>query len=115
MDANDVLDPCRILHIADGGHHGKPGVGGGELLLDGVEGELVQLEQHQLLRAEARDLARELGADRTAGAGDHHHPAGEPAAKSRGVERHRVAPEQVIELDVAHLRDGDAPAHEIVG
>ena len=47
-------------------------------------------------------------ADRAAGAGDQHDAAGEQSAQSGAVERHRVAAEQVVELDVAQLRDGDA-------
>ena len=40
-------------------------------------------------------------------------PVSQPL-QSRGVEHHRIAPEQVVELDVAHLRHRDAPAHQVV-
>ena len=46
-----------------------------DLHRDVVERDLRQIEQHERLRAEFEQLARELRADRAAGPGDHHHLA----------------------------------------
>ena len=56
-----------------------------------------------VLRVHAGDLAAQLGADRAAGAGDEHGPAGQVAADGLDLHPHRVAPQHVLDLDVAQL------------
>ena len=77
-------------------------------VLDQLAADLEQVvlgvvEQDQLARAHARDLAAELGADRAAGAGHEHDPPGQVAADAVEVHPHRLAPEHVLDLDLAHL------------
>ena len=55
--------------------------------LDGVQGRLVAVEHDQLAGVEPVDLAAQLGADRAAGAGDQHPPAGEVVARSAAGRR----------------------------
>ena len=74
-----------------------------ELAPDREEVVLGVVEQHQLARADARDLAAQLGADRAAGAGDEHDAAGEVAADAVELHPHRLAAEHVLDLDLAHL------------
>ena len=114
MCRDDLLDADRIFDIADGADDGDFGTDPQKFLLDRVERELVELEQHQPPRLEARDLAAQLGADRAAGAGDHDGAVFDPALESAGVEHHRIAAQQVVEFDVADLRNGDLAADEIV-
>ncbi len=97
--------PLLVLRVADRRDHLERRPAVAEFLLDRVERELGELEEHQARRVEARDLAAELGADRAAGAGDEDGPAADEGLEARFVERHRVAAEQVVELDRAQRRD----------
>ena len=63
---------------------------------------------------DAGDLARELGADRAAGAGDEHEPVLEVGADAVELHHHRVAAEHVLDLDLAQLAgELDAAAQEL--
>ena len=53
--------------------------------------------------ADARDLAAQLRADRAAGAGDHDDLALEVGADAVELHAHGLAPEDVLDLDLAHL------------
>ncbi len=77
----------------------------GQLLLDLVQRVLAELVQHQPRRAVARHLAAQLGADRSAGPCDEHGLARDQLGDAGLVELHRLAPEQVFGLDVAHAAD----------
>ena len=74
-----------------------------ELAADLEEVVLRVVEQDELARADAGDLAAELGADRPAGARDEHDAAGQVAADAVEVHAHRLAAEDVLHLDLAHL------------
>ena len=71
-----------------------------ELAPDLEQAVLGVLDQHEPLRAHARDLAAQLGADRAAGAGHEHdrgragrrRPGRSPRARARGRARPRPAP-----------------------
>ena len=67
------------------------------------------VEQDELARADARDLAAQLGADRAAGARDEHDAAGQVAADAVEVHPHGLAAEDVLHLDLADLAQ-QAPA-----
>ena len=62
------------------------------------------VEQHEPARAHARDLAAELGADRAAGARDHHAAAGQVAARRLDLHPHGLAAEHVLDAHLADLR-----------
>ena len=79
-----------------------------ELALDLEEVVLGVVEQDEPARRDARDLARELLADRAAGAGDEHDLAVEVRADAVELHAHRLAAEDVLDLHVAHLADGVA-------
>ena len=77
-------------------------------VLDQLAADLEQVvlgvvEQDELARADARDLAAQLGADRAAGARDEHDAAGQVAADAVEVHPHRLAAEDVLHLDRADL------------
>ena len=100
-----LAHPRRRLGVADHRRHRQLGEAVAELLLDRIQRELRELEQDQLARRVARDLAAQLRADRAAGAGHQHPLAAQQPVQPGVVELHRVAPEQVVELDVAQGRD----------
>ena len=64
-------------------------------------------------RVEAGDLAAELAADRAAGAGDEHDALGELARDGALVQRDRVAPEEVGEVDVTDVAGRQPPADDL--
>ena len=72
---------------------------------------LVTIDQDEPPGVLRGDLAAELGADRARRAGDEHRLAGEARAKPRGVQSHGRPGEQVVHLDLTHLRE----AHVAVG
>ena len=74
-----------------------------QLALDLEQVVLGVVEQDQLARADARDLAAQLGADRAAGAGDEHRAPGQIAAGELGLHPHRLAAEDVLHPHLAHL------------
>ena len=61
------------------------------------------VEQHERAGVHAGDLAAQLGADRAAGAGHEHAAAGQVAADGLDLHPHRVAAQDVLDLDVAQL------------
>ena len=74
-----------------------------ELALDREEVVLGVVEEDEPARRDARDLARELLADRAAGAGDEDDLAVEVRADAVELHPHGLAAEDVLDLDVAHL------------
>jgi len=60
---------------------------------------------------DARDLAAELGADRSSSARNEHDLAGQVGTDALELHEHRLASEHVLDLDLAHLaRQVDAAA-----
>ena len=96
-----------------GDHAGDAAVG--QLALDREQVRLGVVDQHQRGRAEASDLAHELGADRAAGAGHQHAAAGHVRADLGQVEAHRLAAEQVLDLHVAQSRHQRVGAEQLLG
>ena len=74
-----------------------------QLALDLEQVVLGVVEQDQPRGPHARDLAAQLGADRAAGAGDHHDAPGEVAADALDLHAHRLAPQHVLDVHLAHL------------
>ena len=86
----------------------------GKRRLDRIDRGLGQVEEHELRRAETGDVPAQLGADRAARAGDHDHAVAEPLAEPRAVEHHRIAPQQVVELDRADRGQRRAAADQVL-
>ena len=74
-----------------------------EFLFYLVQRKLAQFEQHDRTRLEPGDLTAQFAADRAAGAGDHDDTVMYPTMQSSGIEHHRIAAEQVVELDMPDL------------
>ena len=74
-----------------------------ELALDREEVVLGVVEEDEPARRDARDLARELLADRAARARDEDDLAVEVRADAVELHAHGLAAEDVLDLDVAHL------------
>ena len=84
------------------------------LAVDLEEVVLGVVEHHQQPRADAGDLAAELGADRAAGAGDEDDPVAQVGADPVELDHDRVAAEHVLDLDLAQLFvELDAAAQEL--
>ncbi len=109
--------PAHQFAIADVGHQGhdrqlrpRPT----ELAVDLEEHELRPLHQQQRPHPEARQLPRELGADRAPGAGHHHRLAGQEPLQQLLVQDHRIAPKQILDLHVADAADLHRPRQDLV-
>jgi hypothetical protein len=76
-----------------------------ELALDPEEVVLGVVEEDQAPRRDARDLAAQLRPDRTAGARHQDDLAVEVGADAVDLHDHRVAAEEVLDLDLARLAD----------
>ena len=74
-----------------------------QLALDFVQREFGDLEQHQAARRELHDLPAQLRADGSAGARHQDGLAADAGAQQRGIRRHRIATEQIVDVDVANL------------
>jgi hypothetical protein len=70
-----------------------------QFLLHPVQVVFGQFEHGQAFDAEPCDLPAQLRADGPAAAGDQHAPRGQPGTNRRPVERHRFAPEQILDRD----------------
>ena len=82
--------------------------------LDGVQRRLVAVEHHELGRAEVLHLAAQLGADRSAGAGDEHALGGEIAGDRVEVGADLAAAEQVGLGQRPDVADADASVEQLV-
>jgi hypothetical protein len=74
-----------------------------QLAPDLEERVLRVVDHHQQLGRDARDLAAQLGPDRPARAGHQHHPPRQVRADPVDLDAHRLAPEHVLHLHLAHL------------
>jgi len=84
-----------------------------ERLIDRVERRFRDVEQHEPLRAERRDLEAELRADRPAGARDHDGLAANAGVEQLRVRRHGVAAEKVRDIHFADIVDVSVTRGEI--
>ena len=109
-----LLDQRRVLDVAHDRRQRQLRETVGERGLDRVDRRLRQVEQHELRGTEAGDVPAELGADRAARAGDHHHAIAEPFAQARVVEDDRIAAQQVVELDRANRGQRRAAADQVL-
>ncbi len=75
-----------------------------QLQIDAVEIELAAIEEDQLGRSKGRDLAGELAADGSAGAGDQHPPAADQAVDGEAVEGVLRPSQEVLEGDRPQIR-----------
>ena len=102
-------DDLRPRHL---GPHGLDELG--DLVLDLVERDFGDIEQHDAARPLLQELAHQLGADGAAGAGDQDGLAARLARQEIGVGRNLVAAEQVVDLDGAQIGDADAPRGDVL-
>ncbi len=85
-----------------------------DLGLDLKERRLGQLEEDEAARLLAQHLAHELAADRAPGAGHHHGAPADDAGEQRLVGRHRIAAEQVVDVDRLQIGHGDAAQGDVL-
>jgi hypothetical protein len=71
------------------------------------------IEKHEGRRPLAHDLAAKLAADRTSSAGHEDHLAGNVARKQGWIRRHRVAAEQVSNINLANVGNTRLAVDEI--
>lgn len=107
-----LVEQQRILRVADDRHDRLIGEALAQFLDEAVHRVFGQIERDQLRRCEAEDLPAQLGADRTAGASDHHDAAAQQRFDVRRVDRYCFATQQVFEIDIAHLGQETLPRHQ---
>ena len=109
----DLLQARGVLHVGRQRHDLEAGFVLADPLLDAVQRELARLHQHQPRGLEARELAAQLAADRTACAGDQHGLAGHHVIDVRGVDPYRFAAEQILDVHRPHGVDRHLAAHQV--
>ena len=82
-----------------------------EVLQRVVEVGLVVVEQHQRGGLELGDLAGDLGADPPAAPGDQHPAPGQQLPHRGEVDVDRVAPEEVLDVELAHVAQAGHAVH----
>src|SRR6516225_9861165 len=70
-----------------------------------LERDLRELEQNKRLRPKLEQLAGELRADGTTGAGDHHHLVLDVPSQQFKLWRHWIAAEQILDIDRPEIAD----------
>jgi hypothetical protein len=81
-----------------------------QLVLEREQAVPMAVIEHKRLRPVRRDLRAQLGADGVPRAGHQHSAPGQELANAGQVEPHRLEPEEVVHLHLAHLREHDAAA-----
>ena len=117
LRAMRVEDSAQGLRIADVSEDDVVGVEhavAGDAQLQGVQRGLVTVEHQQLRRVEADQLPAKLRADRAARAGDQHPLAGDVAGGGCHIGVHRLAAEQVGDVDVAQVAQADLAVEDLV-
>ena len=109
-----AADAVRVPAGADERHEVQLRVLHDKFLLDTVSIVLVNVEDDELLRLVACDLTAELGADRSATAGDEDRLPLNHAEDFFVVDLDRFTTEQVEDVDVAELADADFAVDELV-
>ncbi len=110
-------DGAHPLPVADVGHAGRQvevGVRAVQLPLNLEERRLRPLDQHHLPGPEPGHLPAQLAADAAAGPGDEHHAVLDQLLQRLEVQRHRLAPEQVLDGHVAQLVELGLPLDELI-
>ena len=99
----DLAHLGPVLHVREHGQRGREAALVHELPLDLEQRRLRVIDEHEARRADARDLAAQLGPDRAAGAGDEHGLARQVARDRVDVHFDRLASEDVLDLDRSDL------------
>ena len=73
VTGEDLRCPGLVLCIADHRHDCDVRIAVAKLLLDGIQREFRNFEKQDSCRGKARDLATQLRANRSPGAGDQYH------------------------------------------
>ncbi len=100
MAAEDVREPALAAYVRDHLVDGQCGMCFAQQVGDVEDAVLAVSEQHDCPRAHARDLAAQLGAYRSAGAG-HQHDAAVEVRAGFGSREHGPATEQIGDVDLA--------------
>jgi len=114
----DVAKPLLVLHRAEQWNdrdrmRAARRLQRGQLAMDGIEREFARIDEQQHRRPKRQYLPAELGADRAAGAGHHHHLVGDVPLEQVAIGRHRIAAEQVLDLERTDVADLDAAMRQV--
>src|SRR6266568_4767710 len=108
----DLLEPIRVGNARERGDDVGGGASLAHLAGDEVQRALRPLEQHDAAGTEAGDLTGQLGADRAAGARDEDAAAAELSLHGPEVELDGVTPQQVVDLHLAQMAQGQRTARQ---
>ena len=100
----DLRHARWVGDVGDAGNDVRFGAQSLELLLHREQAVFGPLDEQHRLGTELEHLPADLRADAAAGPGDHHGSSGNQRADRVVVELHRLAPQKVVNIDVADLR-----------
>lgn len=109
-----VVQSRLLPHVSDHRDEVKPLEPLLKLEAEVVHRGLAVVEQHEPLRAERRQLAAELGTDRSGGARHHHGLAAEVLHYRLHVQPYLLAAEKVLDLNLADRRLHDTAVYHLV-
>jgi len=114
VQAEKVRQALFVAYVADEHLEVELGMAGDEFLLDVEEAVLAPAQKQDLFGAEAGHLADDLAADGAARAGDEDGLADEIAGDGARVQADGVAPEEVFQVDLPDLGNGDIAREDLV-
>ncbi len=110
---HDVVDPFGILDVTDHRLHPQTGKTLRQFLLQCVQGQFRQFEEHQFLRFKACNLAAQFRTDRAACSAHHHDLPRQQPMQAAVIEPDGIAPQQIIKLNPPQARHGHPASHQI--
>ncbi len=105
--AEHMFDHIHMFDIPDQGLDLQPGVELPELPVDFKQRGFGVVQQDHALRCKRGNLAAQLRSNGAAGPGHQHGLARHAFQDGAGIEIDRVAPQQILNLEVAHFLDAD--------
>ena len=110
----NLEDAAAVADGADEGHEVQIRILLSQFQLDGIRVVLIDIEDNELLRVVASDLAAELRADTSPTAGDEDDLAVDELEYLAQIRRDGFAPQKVLDGDVSEFRDRNLVIHQLI-
>ncbi len=111
---HDAVDAVRVPHGGDQHHQIQLGISVFQLLLYLIGIVLIDVNDDQPRRSVPRDLSAQLASDRAAPARHHDRLPPDIVQDRFHINLDRVAPQQILDIDIPKLADIDLAVHELV-